>query len=57
MFTEAMLTKETRMTGAPGRPNSMRTPIAWDRRAFLKELGLGGIALMSLLDDRKASGA
>ena len=24
-------------------------PVGWDRRGFLKELGLGGIALASLL--------
>ena len=45
------------MIGAPGRTNATRTPIDWDRRGFLKELGLGGIALMSLLADRKASAA
>ena len=32
-------------------------PIGGDRRGFLKELGLGGIALASLLADQKASGA
>ena len=31
-------------------------PVGWDRRGFLKELGLGGIALASLLADPKASG-
>ena len=32
-------------------------PVGWDRRGFLKELGLGGIALASLLSDQAASGA
>ncbi|MCY3795528.1 MAG: DUF1501 domain-containing protein, partial [Gammaproteobacteria bacterium] len=32
-------------------------PIGRDRRGFLKELGLGGIALASLLADQTASGA
>ena len=32
-------------------------PVGWDRRGFLKELGLGGIALASLLADQNASGA
>ena len=32
-------------------------PVGWDRRGFLKELGLGGIALASLLSDQTASGA
>ena len=32
-------------------------PVGWDRRGFVKELGLGGIALASLLADQTASGA
>ena len=32
-------------------------PVGWERRGFLKELGLGGIALASLLADKTASGA
>ena len=32
-------------------------PVGRDRRGFLKELGLGGIALASLLADQAASGA
>ena len=32
-------------------------PVGWERRGFLKELGLGGIALASLLSDQPASGA
>ena len=32
-------------------------PVGWDRRGFLKELGLGGIALASLIADQTASGA
>ena len=32
-------------------------PVGWERRGFLKELGLGGIALASLLADQTASGA
>ncbi len=32
-------------------------PVGWDRRGFLKELGLGGIALASLLTDETAIGA
>jgi hypothetical protein len=32
-------------------------PVGSDRRGFLKELGLGGIALASLLADQKAIGA
>ena len=32
-------------------------PVGWDRRGFLRELGLGGIALASLLADQAARGA
>ena len=32
-------------------------PVGWERRGFLKELGLGAIALASLLADKTASGA
>ena len=32
-------------------------PVGWERRGFLKELGLGGIALASLLADQTASAA
>ena len=32
-------------------------PIGRDRRGFLKELGLGSIALASLVAEQKASGA
>ena len=37
--------------------NYATRPVGWDRRGFLKELGLGGIALASLLTDQTAIGA